>query len=295
MNIQESLFETINLIKTVAPVMFVSLLISNLLFRLPQFKLVLKPIERLSRFANLKSGIAISSFIIHPILGISLLSQMYRNKIIDFREAVISVVVSTLPQSVRITILFLAPVSISILGFKLGLILVALEILSKLIVATMGIVVGKILLSYDGFCRENEFDYENFRFKEILLVFIRTIAIMSVSAFMVSLILKLDVIYERLNFLPKESFLIVVSGIASTTAGISVADSLLAKDAIDWKSALFSILVSRFFHIFVESFRVSMPIYTSFFGFNTGFKLLLVQTFCRCLSIALSILLLSAL
>jgi len=214
---------------------------------------------------------------------------MYKSGLIDFRETTISVAVSTLPQGIRAAVIFLAPVSLSVLGFELGLKLITLEIASKFAAVSVGILVGKALLSGNDFRQIDEYKCKNFRIKEIIKIFLRTITVMSVSAFFVSIILNSNFVASHLSFMPKESLMIVLSGIASTTAGISVAGSLLFKGLIDSKTALFALFVSRFFHIFIESVRMSMPIYTSFFGFKNGIKLLLVQTLCRCLSIAVAI------
>ena len=289
MDIQTALLDVAKLVKTVAPIMLIGLLTSNFLFSLPQFRFILKPIEKLSRFANLKSGVAISAFLLHPIVGISMLSQMYKNRLIDFRETVIAVVISILPRGIRAMVLFLAPVSISILGFELGLKFITLEITSKLIVVAVGVLIGKALLSGDDSKQIEEYECKGFRIKETIKVFLRTIVIMSVSAFFVSILLNSDFVSSYLSFIPKEMLMIILSGIASTTAGISVAGSLLAKGVIDGKTALFAIFVSRFFHIFIESMRMSMPIYTSFFGFRIGIRLLVVHIVCRCLSIAIAI------
>ncbi len=76
---------------------------------------------------------------------------MYKNKLIDFRETVIAVIISTFPRSIRAMIIFLAPFSISILGFELGLKFIALEMVAKLIVVSVGILIGKVVLSGDDF------------------------------------------------------------------------------------------------------------------------------------------------
>lgn len=76
---------------------------------------------------------------------------------------------------------------------------------------------------------------------------------------------------------------------------IAVAGSLLARNLIDCKTALFAIFISRFFRVFVESLRLSYPIYISFFGFKIGTKLALVHITCMCLSISIAILLVSIL
>lgn len=176
-------------------------------------------------FARLKSGIAISAFLLHSIIGISMLSKMYRSKMIDFMETVIAVIISMLPRSIRIIVLFLAPVSISILGFELGLKILILEIVSKLIVVSAGIAIERFILSGKEMeVRRYEFEY--FDIVESIKVFLRTTAIIFVSAFFAYLILdqsKNTPAY--ICFLSNEELLIVISGITSTTAGISVVGS----------------------------------------------------------------------
>ncbi len=100
---------------------------------------------------------------------------------------------------------------------------------------------------------------------------------MSVLAFFVSVLLNSDLVSSYLSFIPEKMLMIVLSGIASATAGISVAGSLLSKGLVDGEVALLAIFVSRFFHIFIESVRISLPIYTSFFVFRIGIRLSIIH------------------
>jgi len=293
MNVHTALLDVLRVVKTVAPIMLTSLVISNLIVSLPQFRLVLKPIERLTRFANLKSGVAISSYLIHPMVGTSMLSQMYKNGMITFRETAIAIVISTLPRSIRIMILFLAPITISILGFELGLKILALDLISKVLIVSVGVLLGKRFLT-DGEIGQTRYECRGFRLRDSLKVFAKTMIVMSISTFLVSLLLSSNPL-SGIDFIPKEQFLIIVSGFASTTAGISVAGSLLAKGVIDEKSVLTAIYISRFFHVFVEVLRMSLPVYTSFFGFKKGIKLLSIHMACRCSSMLIALFLISIL
>ena len=276
-----------NLMSKVVPIMFVSLILSNVFFSLPQFSRVGGAINNLIRFSNLKSGLAIASFLIHPIVGISSLSAMYRAGMLSFRETAYSVALSMLPRGLRAAILFLAPVAVSVFGVEIGLYFVSLDLISRLAIFLILLIAARFTLKDGSNDSLNEPESE-FSLKEVLKVFARTVAVIFASTFLTFLIFQMN---------PGENVVLLVlfSGAMSTTAGMGVAATLIHSGAMEWKFALLLVYVSRLIHVFVESFRFSMPIFTSFFGVRDGVRLLGAYAASNFVAIALATLLFSAL
>ena len=232
--------------------------------------------------SNLKSGFAVASFLIHPVVGVATLSAMYKYGKLTFKETAYSTALSLLPRGFRAAILFLAPVAISILGV-IGLYFVLLDLLSRVVMFVLLIFLARLTLKDGGDDDITKSDY-SFNLKEVLKVFLRTVAVLSVSTYLTFLVFQFGS-HENAGLL------ILFSGAMSTTAGLSVAGTMIHSGMMDWRVAVFLVYVSRIIHVFVESFRFSMPMFTSFFGVRTGLKLLAVHIVSNSLSIALAALL----
>ncbi|MDI3496795.1 hypothetical protein [Archaeoglobus sp.] len=287
MDVNYALLQTLTLMSKVVPIMLVSLILSNALFSLPQFSRVGEFINNLIRFSKLKSGFAIASFLIHPIVGISSLSAMYRAGKLSFRETACSAALSMLPRGFRAALLFLAPVAVSVFGVEIGLLFVSLDLISRLVVFLILLLAARFTLK-DGNGNSAAESDSKFSLKEVLKVFARTVAVLFVSTFLTFLIFQMN---------PGENVVLLVlfSGAMSTTAGMGTAATLIHSGTMDWRFALLLVYVSRLFHVFVESFRFSMPIFTSFFGVRDGVRLLAVYAASNFLAVALATLLFSAL
>ncbi len=286
MDLITALLKTLDLLSKIVPIMLVSLIVANTLFSLPQFDRVYEFVNGLVGLSNLKSGFAVASFLIHPVVGISTLSAMYSSGSLSFKETAYSVALSTLPRGFRAAVLFLAPVAISILGVRAGLYFVSIDLLSRVVIFMLLIILAKMMLK-DG--RDGGGKMERrFRLREVLKVFLRTVAILSVSTFLTFLIFQFDCNENA-------KILILLSGAMSTTAGLSVAGTLIHSGAMNWKAAVLLVYISRILHVLVESFRFSMPLFTSFFGVRDGLKLVAVHAASNSLSIALAALLFSLL
>ncbi len=274
--------KTLDLLSKIVPVMFVSLIISNALFSLPQFGRVSDFMNKVVSLSNLKSGFAVASFLIHPVVGVATLSAMYKSGKLTFKETAYSTALSLLPRGFRAVVLFLAPVAISILGV-IGLYFVLLDLLSRVVMFVLLIFLARLTLKDGGDDDITKSDY-SFNLKEVLKVFLRTVAVLSVSTYLTFLVFQFGS-HENAGLL------ILFSGAMSTTAGLSVAGTMIHSGMMDWRVAVFLVYVSRIIHVFVESFRFSMPMFTSFFGVRTGLKLLAVHIVSNSLSIALAALL----
>ncbi|WP_202320178.1 hypothetical protein [Archaeoglobus neptunius] len=270
---EEALIRTLDLLSMILPVMFASLIATNFLF---------------SRFRKtIGGGFAVTSFLIHPVVGVSALSAMYKSGDLGLKGVARYVAISTLPRGLRAAILFLAPIAVSTLGIRIGLYFVSLDIVSRLIFSAMLVLPGIKGVSSEADVKAETNDYE-FDFIDIFRVFARTTAILAASVYLTFLIFQFDA--------GKNADLIILfSGAMSTTAGISAAGTLINAGVLEWKRALMDVYVSRILHVFVEATRLSLPLFTSFFGFRDGLKLLIVHIVSNSLVIALAALLLSVL
>ena len=259
MFVVEAVAETIRLLKTIIPPMLVGMLISRLIYSLPQFRKISEKI--LSRFMNLKSGVAILAFFAHKVVALSILSEMYRKGEIDRNEVIIASIIGLFPMSVRTAMFLFAPLAIPALGFKLGSIFVLLDVTSKFIISLIGVYLGRRYLTgfYDSVAEVTPLKDSIY---DALKQFLRVLLVLIPSIFLTTLII------DSFNFISSNAseIAIIVSGTGSSVAGIGVASSLIARNEISGKSALFSLIIAQAFHRIVESLRFSLPLNLSLFG-----------------------------
>jgi hypothetical protein len=304
MYIEKAIVETLNLLRLILPIMFVGLMVANVLFSLPQFSRVSLLIAKLTSFANLKSGLAVAAFLAHPVAALSMLAEMYRRKIIDEKEVVIANIIGILPRSIRVIVLFLAPVGFSALGFRAGALYISLIIISRIFIVMGCIVVGRKQLKggdpvpFDNNAKLGDCLYN------ALKQFGRIAVMLTLTIFAVMLLFEAGLL-DTFNGvakpllaafrLPDSSLLIIATGIPSMVAGIGTAGSLLAKGAIDETSVVLSLLIASIFHSIIECLRNTLPINVSLFGKLLGIKVIisffLARLVANILAIALLILL----
>ncbi len=287
MDLAKVALETFELLKMVVPIMFVGLLASNIFFSLPQVRRFIEPIDRLTSFANLRCGSVVLAFFAHPIAGLSVLSDLYRKGTLRENEVTVIFLISLIPRTIRIILMFLAPIAFSALGFFLGLIYASLELISRLGAIFVGILLGRRLVE-DGCIVESD-NLDGVTIKESVVrsikLFFRTLVVFVPSVFAVMLLLDLGFLnvlngmckpFMNTFGIPTSGLIIIAAGTSSMVAGIGVAGSLISKGAIDGFSALVSIFVASMFHGIVECLRRSLPLNISFFG-KLGIKLTLIN------------------
>lgn len=304
MYIEKAALETLKLLKLILPVMFTGLIVANVLFSLPQFGRISVLIARLTSFGNLKSGLAIAAFLAHPVAALSMLAEMYRKRIIDDKEVVIANVVGLLPRAIRNTILFLAPVGFSALGFKTALTYILLIIISCILVVMVCIAIGRRhleggdLIPFDNNAKLGDCLYN------ALKQFFRITAMLASTIFLVMLLFEAGLIdmFNEVSKpildvfgLPDSSLLIIATGVPSMVAGIGTAGLLLAKGAIDEMSAVLSLMIASVFHSVVGCLRNTLPINLSLFGKSMGMKVTITFFSAQVVSNILAIFLLIAL
>ncbi len=257
--IARAITETVAMLEMILPSMFIGMLVANALYSVPQFR-------KLTKF---RSGVAIVAFFAHKVVALSILADMRKKGLIEDREVVVATVIGMFPMGVRSVTLLLAPVAVSTLGFKLGLIFSFMELSSRFLVALIGAYLGRKYLVKG--CVNYEFNKSlKSNVLDVIKQFFRVVAILVPTIFFITLLLNFGDIH-----IPQLA--IVFAGAGSTIAGLGVAGSLLAKGEIDEETAMILLLVALAFHRIVENIRYSMPVNISLFGRSFGIKLTVVS------------------
>ena len=294
--INKVMWETIELLKIILPIIFISLIFSNIFFLLPQIKNLMNKI---------KYGGLMLAFLVHPIVGTSILANLYKKQILNEEKVVYLFLLSLIPKTFRRMLIILGPVAISTLGLMLGLTYITLKLLSTLIIIAIIFLIIKIINKNKTINNiEFKYDYE-YSIKESIVrsltIFLRISAILVPSIFIAMLLLELGFL-EILNEVGEQflvtfnlspaGMVIIVAGTPSMIAGIGVAGSLIAKNVIDNYSALMLILIASLFNSVIELIRIFLPLNISFFGVKLGIKLSLINFATRILACILSIIIL---
>lgn len=273
--LEKTVAESLTLLKIIVPSMLAGMIIASSIYSLPQFRRVSDKISALASFANLRSGIAVTAFFAHKVTALSILADMHRKELIEGKEVIIASIVGMFPMSFRIVLLMLTPLSISVLGLKLGVIYTSLELLSRFLVALIGVYLGRKYLSGGSISYSNENSIENCML-ETFRQFFRVLLVLVPTIFIVTLFLNsVNSLTSALNVYTPQ-LAIIITGTGSSIAGIGVAGSLLVRGEIDERIALISLMVASAFHRIIESLRNSMPVSISLFGFSFGVKLTVV-------------------
>ncbi len=274
--------ESVAILGNILPKMFVGIVAGSFLISAPFFKTLA---EVSARFLRMRSGIAVISFFANKALSLSILSQMHKKGVIDEREVLVAHIAGLFPMALRSSVLTLAPVAISTLGFKLGLTYLAIELFSKLVVASIAVWFGRRSVSNDPYF----FDFDYPLSESLILAlktFVRVSVIITPTVFATLFLINLN------EAAVNEEFVIVLAGAGSTLAGFGVAGSLLAKGEVNRGEVLLLLFVALALHRLVESARFSTPLNVSFFGRKLGIRLSIFTLLANEASCALSIALL---
>ena len=123
--INKVIWETLELLKMILPIMFISLILSNIFFLLPQIKNLID---------KMRYGSLVLAFLAHPVIGSSILANLYKKQILKEGELIYLFLFSLIPKTFRRSLIILGPVAISTLGLMLALTYVTLELLSTIII-----------------------------------------------------------------------------------------------------------------------------------------------------------------
>lgn len=266
---QSVLEESIAILQTILPRMFIGMVLAGVLFSTPQFRKVTALFEQLARIAKLKSGVPVAAFFADRYAALSILAEMKRRDAVSDREVMVCVIMGMFPMGIRSTLLVMGPLALSSLGVKYGLAYILIDLTSKFLVSLTGALAGRAYLE------EGQVEVE-FRtpVRESVIQsvrqFLRVSAVLIPSIFVVLL-----VVDAGMNMLPLNTaqLAILSAGAGSTIAGIGVAGSLVAKGVLSGETALMHLIVAQILHRVVEGLRSSMPVNVSMFGASLGSRL----------------------
>jgi len=285
----ESLLETAKFLKLILPPLFFGLFISEAIYTSPRFTGFVNAISSLI-CTRLKSGVAIAAFLIHPVTAFSILSEMSRRGVIDDREVIIASMAGILPRTIRLTILYVAPVVIPALGYW-GLIYIAIMLFTRGIIAFAAVIAG-------GNSEDAAVEVYTPRpsFRELSRRFVHIAVTLSVTIFLSMLIFNAGLLEflesARICALSPSAMLIVAMGVPSMLAGIAAAGSAYASGAISGLDAIIALYIASILHMIVEMPRNTIPVTASLFGKSLGLKVSLTVAFGRFIANAMAIALL---
>ena len=270
--IQATLEESVAILQTILPRMFIGMVLAGVLFSIPEFGKVATLFERFARVANLKSGVPIAAFFADRYAALSILAEMRRREIVSNREVMVCTVMGMFPMAIRSSLLVMGPLTLSSLGTKYGLAYILLDLISKLLVSLTGAIAGRIYLKGGRVEVKLRMSVRE-SVTQSVRQFLRVTAVLIPSVFAVLL-----VVDAGMNRLPLNTgqLAILSAGAGSTIAGIGVAGSLVTKGVVSGETALFHLIVAQMLHRIVEGLRSSMPVNVSMFGSSFGSKLTLI-------------------
>ncbi len=285
----ESLLETARFMEIVFPPLFLGLFISGVIYSSPRFTGFVNAISSLMS-ARLKSGAAVAAFLIHPVTAFSMLSEMSRRGIIDDREVVVASIAGILPRTVRLAILYVAPVVIPALGYW-GLLYITIMLLTRGLIAF-----AAILASGDSKDATVEVYSPRPGFQELVKRFIHITITLSVTIFLTMLAFNAGLLEFlesiRINAISPSAMFIIATGIPSMLAGIAAAGSAYNSGAISGLDAITALYIASILHMMVEMPRNTIPVTASLFGKSLGLKVSLAIAFGRFIANIMAILLL---
>ncbi len=269
-----ALQETVTLLQLIIPKMFVGMFAATIIFSVPRIREAANRMTKLTSKANLKSGVAIVAFFTNKIVGMTVLAEMYKKKLIDNKEVIIASIIGMFPLGIRAIALILGPIAISSLGAKLGTIFCTLELTSRFIIMLLAVYIGRRILSGGSISYSVETSLKE-NLTNTLKHFLRITAILAVTIFLVSLFFNSGIL-KMIGASNSPSLLIAVAGASSTIAGFGTAGLFLSKGQITGSDAMLALMVGLLIHRIVEMLRLSLPLNVSLFGPGLGTRLTIV-------------------
>ncbi len=272
MFLETAIHETTLLLMLILPKMFVGMVAATIIFSIQKVRDAANKMTKLTDLAHLKSGVAVVAFFTSKVVGLSVLAEMYKEKMIDGKEVIIASIIGMFPLSIRAIALIMGPVALSSLGTKLGTIYCALELTSKFFIMILGIYLGKKFLDGSKESYEVKTSLKD-NLVNTLKHFVRISIILAITIFLVSLVLSSGFIKIFGLNAKTPQVVIVLAGTGSTIAGFGTAGLLLSKGQISESSAMLALMIAMIFHRVIEVLRFSFPLNVSLFGPRLGTRL----------------------
>mgnify|MGYP000176751260 CR=1 FL=1 len=266
---------------TVGGVLLASLAIEFRLFN--RLFPVLKPVLQRAHFSP-GSGLAFITAFGSPIAAVGMVAELYAEKEITQREAVLVTVATWFPQTIYETFAYIFPI-IPLLG-TVGVAYVVLFVLNGLVVAVLMFALGSVLLTGKSYefveAEEREKIVVKTAFKRSvtssLRLLRRVVAIglpVSVAAFILIDFGIFDALPRYLGWmpLPAEALAIIPLKLANPMAAYVTFADLMNAGILDFKSGLLTLLVASAFLSLRYILAHRLPYYFGIFGPALGVKI----------------------
>jgi hypothetical protein len=280
------------------PSMFIGLFLANMLLRSGYLFYAGMLTRPLSYGANLPESCSavLTLCLLDKEAAFSMLSELNHRGNLTGKEVVILSILANLPTGIRSILLFVIPISFSMLGVHVGMLFTAAYLGVQLLKAAIGIGAGRLMLI------ASETETESFEIKRnrsfagwadllgksmadtlpplkrILKIAIPTllIAVILMNTGVLTWLSKLAAPLTRLVGLPASSCLVIISGLPSMMVGISTAGPLVTTGTITPLGAIRTLITAAWFHSIYNIIRMSFPINVSLFGPKLGGMVALV-------------------
>lgn len=289
LEIAQTLFQ---LLAHMLPSIFIGLYLANILSKsgyLAHVGILMAP---LSNGAKLPKGCSsvLTLCLLNKEAAFSMLSELNRKDRLSGREVIIVSMLASFPLCIRSIIFFVAPISFSMLGWRVGLIFTFIYFLVQLLKTIIGISAGCLMLTTHGnILKIDEAERGHTHlgwtdllmesitdtlapFSRILKIVIPTllIAIWLINTGVLGWLSKLASPLTHMLGLPSSSCLVIISGLPSMMVGISTAGPLVTSGGITLLEVIKTLIITSLLHGLYNVVRMSFPINITLFGPKLG-------------------------
>jgi hypothetical protein len=303
MDLSATSVEIFNFFKLTLPFIFLGFFIANLIRSSSYFDLIGVPMAGIARAAKLpaKCSLAFSMYLFNAWSGLGMLAGFFKDKTLEDRQVIVSIIVSQLPKCISNIIFFLGPVGLSVFGPWTGGAMVGIEFFMCLGIAVAGMIAGRML--FNGNAREVDVNVQKRNvqpagkkvkwkdklkaaLKDSVLEFIKISIVLVPSGALIITLLNAGIRESLASLLeplmscfglPSSSLVVFAASLVSQVAAISATGTIAAKEGLPAMQCLLILVLARSIHLGIGSFRSGMPTNVALFGKSLGLKVTLIE------------------
>ncbi|KUK68432.1 MAG: Uncharacterized protein XD88_1912 [Methanocalculus sp. 52_23] len=298
------------------PMIFIGFLLANALIKSRYIKYTNIPMALLTKKAYLPvtCSSALTFYFFNSWTGVGVLSTLFRDKIINERHVIVTVLIAMLPKGLHSVLFFQIPVAIAVLGYSIGLLLLAIELLVFSLIAFLGIIIGRRLFQQEpcvckmeGEAGEGSEELEEaekpeetkkqnkykkwishigavfaktlYDFAKVAVVLIPT-TILFLAIFNYGLIGYFEGLFRPLMSainLPDVAIIVFTASFLSQVAVLSVAGTVIALEEITVLQTLLMLFIARILHLGLGYVKTSFPTNIALFGKSLGTRVTCIE------------------
>ena len=258
-----------------------------------KIKKVTKPLCLISNLPE-ECVLSLLGNFINPTVGKSMLAGFYKENKVNEKEVIVTTIISPLPIILGESVFRVQlPLAVVILGYKLGLIYVSLNIISGFLQALIGILYANIFFKRRQIVINNDnneklvFNREVIikGFKKSLKILKKVIPMIVIFTLLINYLIKLglmDVVRGlfspvfRILDLPGEAIAVLIANLAHFSAGYATVDILIKNGILNEKQALIVLLIANIIGVTMIYLKHSIGTYVALFG-RFGLKLAMIN------------------